>query len=591
MLRRLLHILGEHRFGPLAVALLAGLVTLPCLGVGLLVDDYGMYLSVRGSEFYSSLSTSPLDLFRFFDGDSDRIHRLMNQGIVPWWTYPGLKAAFWRPVSGLTHFFDYTVLGDSFWLMHLESVLLYGMVCALVTVLYRRVFKVAAVAGLASLLYATDHTHVMPVVFLANRNALLALLFGLLCILSHRAWRCDGRRSAAWPAHLFLALSLLSAEAGVATCAYLAAHAVTFEAGSWKARLRPLVSYGFVVVVWRIAWSLQGYGVNGCGIYTDPVDEPLSFLHALIERIPLLFLGQWFTPPAELMVVLAPGPARIQWLGALLCLVVVAVATWPLIRRRPTARFFALGMVLSLVPLSAAFPSDRMLLFVGAGAFGLMAEWIICVFTERFAVWPDRPTRVVAMIGVAFLLLRAVLSPAVLAVQATQPMGTPEAADRLMSLMPLEPGDLARDIVVVNPPLVLFHSVSAGVRKVRGMGNPRTLRMLSPGWSAVQIEREDPNTLLIRPRDGFKDRILDRLFRSETYPMHAGDRIALERLSIEVVDVSVSGVPTAARFRFDVPLDDVSLVWYHWSDGAYRPFTPPAVREEMVLPPGSGSVL
>ena len=69
--------------------------------------------------------------------------------------------------------------------------------------------------------------------------------------------------------------------------------------------------------------------------------------------------------------------------------------------------------------------------------------------------------------------------------------------------------------------------------------------------------------------------------------MHVGERVELERLSIEVFEVSMSGVPTAARFRFDVPLDDASLIWHHWSAGAYRPFTPPAIGEEMVLHPGT----
>lgn len=586
-MRRFLHFVAAHPYGPIVVALVAILLTLPSLGVGLLADDYGMYLAIHSPECFGDFSSGPLDLFRFFTGDVEQTQQLMNIGFVPWWTYPGLHAAFWRPVSSLTHFFDYTVWRNAFWVMHLESILLYGAVCGLMAILCRRVAGLTVVAALAALLFAADHTHAMPVVFLANRNALLALLFGLLSILSHRAWRCDGRCSAGWLAHLFLILSLLSAEAGLATGAYLAAHAFYLESGSWKRRLWPLGTYGAVVLAWRFAWSWQGYGMDGCGIYTDPLREPLVYLAGMLERVPLLLLGQWFTPPSEIAVMLDPPWTRIHWSAGVLCMVFVALATWPLLRARSSSRFFAAGMLISLVPLVAAFPSDRMLLFVGVGAFGLMAEWIVAVFVGPSRTWPRLAGRILAVGGVALLLLRGGLSPVFLAAKVAQPMGPADTMDGFMALMPLEEGDTERDFVVVNPPLVLFHTLSVGVREVRGLGNPKSLRMLAPGWSAVEVRREDDRTLVIRVEDGFEDRILARLFRSRRYPLRVGDTVELEGLVVEALDTAPDGAVTQARFRFDVPLEDDTLRLYQWTDGAMRPFELPGVGEEVTLQKGA----
>ena len=48
--------------------------------------------------------------------------------------------------------------------------------------LYRRLMGATAAAGLAALFYAIDDAHGPPVAFLANRNAMMATLFGVLAV-------------------------------------------------------------------------------------------------------------------------------------------------------------------------------------------------------------------------------------------------------------------------------------------------------------------------------------------------------------------------------------------------------------------------
>src|SRR3972149_6642713 len=95
----------------------------------------------------------------------------------------------------------------------------------------RRVGGAVWVAGLAGLLYVLDETNYFPVAFVANRNAVIALFFGLLAVLMHDKWRRESSIGGAVLACMFLALSLLSAEAGVATVAYNGAYALVFEQG------------------------------------------------------------------------------------------------------------------------------------------------------------------------------------------------------------------------------------------------------------------------------------------------------------------------------------------------------------------------
>ncbi len=70
--------------------------------------------------------------------------------------------------------------------------------------------------------------------------------------------------------------------------------------------------------------------------------------------------------------------------------------------------------------------------------------------------------------------------------------------------------------------------------------------------------------------------------------MRVGERVELTGLGIEVLEVPANGDPTAARFEFDVPLEDSSLRWLRWREGRFEPFAPPPIGEETTLVPPPG---
>ncbi len=569
---------------PLVVAVLGVVMTASSLGGGWMMDDHYHRGTMLGLPRFREFFGSPMALFRFFDGDPERAERMMDFGMVPWWTFTDMKAQFWRPLTVLTHWVDYQLWPERPVLMHAHSLLWYGGLVALVALLYRRIIGPGWVAGLAGVLYAVDDAHALPAGWLANRNAVLAALFGVGALLLHDRWRRDGWRAGAVLAPVALAAGLLSAEAGIATCAYLFAYAIVLDRGTLRRRCVTLIPYAAVVVVWRAVWKLLGYGVSDIGLYVDPLTEPWRFVTGALTRGPILLLGQCAAPPSELSAFLAPEGVRWMWLGAVIFLGLLLALMIPvLLRDRPT-RFWALGMVLAVVPVCATFPADRLLCFVGIGAMGLLARFLAVAFgtvawRPRSLAWRSGAVS----LGVVFVLVHLVFAPAFLAVRAAYPMGAGGFGDTLCDLPPTDRPVEDQDVIIVNPPSPLHTGYLPVLRALRGQPVPRHTRALAPGVPSITVTRPDERTLVIRPKNGYLTWIFDRLFRNERHPMVLGQRVALTGLTIEVTALTEDGRPAEAAFRFAVPLEDPSLRWRQWKDRDFVPFTPPPVGDSIKL--------
>jgi hypothetical protein len=322
---------------------------------------------------------SPFNVFSFLDGDEKLIRRALEEGRILWWTHPKLKLAFLRPVSSVTHWLDFRIWPDQPWLMHVQSLLWFAGAIAAAALFYRRLLVPAWVAGLAALLFAVDDAHGMPAVWLANRNANIGVLFGLIALIAHDRWRRDGWRPGALIAPLALLLGLLAGEIALAAGGYLLAYALFLDTDNWRGRLASLVPGGLVGSLWWVTYRVMGYGASGSGVYIDPGASPGEFVHAVIDRAPMLFAGLWGIP-SGLGHFLSQSAAHVLWLVAVGLIVAVTFLLLPILRRDRAARFFALGMVLSLVPACATFPDDRLLYFASFGGMGLMAQFLSAVW-------------------------------------------------------------------------------------------------------------------------------------------------------------------------------------------------------------------
>src|SRR5262249_33613344 len=139
----------------------------------------------------------------------------------------------------------------------------------------------------------------------------------------------------------------------------------------WRRGCVALVPYAVVLVAWRALRDHWGYGVRDMGLYVDPLTDPGPFAAALVARLPVLLLGQWGLPPSDVAAVLSPRGQTVLWLCALAFAVWLFIVCMPLLSTNRLTRFWATGMLLAMVPVSATFPMDRLLVLPGIGAFGL----------------------------------------------------------------------------------------------------------------------------------------------------------------------------------------------------------------------------
>lgn len=102
-LRRLL----SHRRLPLVLAAGAMALCAPSLPLGLHLDDHVLQAALMRPSPFPEASRSLADLFAFFPGSADSTRRALDRGVLPWWTSPTFRAAFFRPLSGLTHWLDF----------------------------------------------------------------------------------------------------------------------------------------------------------------------------------------------------------------------------------------------------------------------------------------------------------------------------------------------------------------------------------------------------------------------------------------------------------------------------------------------------
>lgn len=575
------------------------LLTLPALWSGFAQDDHFFLMVFKGSPGFEVVDLSPLETFSFSKGDPAQRAELLERGLLPWWSVKDWKLNFWRPLSSLSTWIDYLIFGETAWVMHLHSLLLYGVLIAIAAVLYRRWITPRWAAGLAALAFAMDSGHAIPVTWLAMRNAVLAMLFGLLVLAAHDRWRregAEGRRGLfhAALAIVWLALALLSGESAVAVGGYLAAYALFLDpihraegtTSSWLARsikaVVALLPYLAVVIVWRGVYSGLGYGSEGSGLYIDPVADPVAFMFRLPANLAVLLLGMLALPDAALWA-LGPAPvAAVQLIAAVVFLVIFGWAIVPLLRKSAVARFMLVGSLLAAVPGCATLPMDRLMMYASFGGLGLVAMLLAEMAESKGA--DGWRSRVRSPLAILLIVSHYVVAPIGLT---TGTQHLPIMNRVLSGSNPSIPLDIpgGTRVVAINTPNDLQGASLPIHRSSRNEPLVQHWWWLYSGTNNMSVERVGEGSLVLRPEGGYFTAPWSRIFRmTAADPIAAGDMFALEGLQITVISVTPEGAPLEVRFDFDVPLEDPSLHFVTWQNGAYVPFPLPAPGTTVQVP-------
>jgi hypothetical protein len=278
-----------------------------------------------------------------------------------------------------------------------------------------------------------------------------------------------------------------------------------------------------------------------------------------------------------------PFEHQVKVLAIVLAVVLLGSAVLVLgLRRTNENAFFATGMLLSLVPVCATWPSDRLLIFAGFGAFGLVGDFLTAPrdglsLSRRVAV------RVAA---VFFVLLHIVLAPLLFtgrAVQISQFLHEP--LERAAASYPPAAELAGKTLIIVNAPDFLVPSFGLMVRTRRGELMPDRFRQLAIAVQGrVRMRRTGARTLEMTLTKGFFHDPFSLVFRRAEPPMALGERVEIAGMTATVKGHTADGKKVATvEFELDRPLDDPSCVWVTWVETRMERFRVPAVGEEIEL--------
>jgi hypothetical protein len=589
----------------------------PALRGSLLGDDWDHYAMYAG---VYPVHRGPLDLYDFVRNDAGERHALLASGRFPWWTSPNIHLGVLRPVASALIDFDFRVLDGqhhpnrAHWHSLLWWVLLVAGVAAALPMALPR-----GVAALAVWLYAVDDASALPVAWSANRSELVAITFITWALWARLSLRTRGLRAGLWLAPLFVALGLLSGEHALGPLAYIGALELIAGDGDLRKRIAGLAPFALLALAYVGVRAALGYGVAGSSFYIDPLGEPLRYVKACAERLPLLlgdlafgYAAEWkYWPPPFMKTLLDHHllPARwltlehvgrIQQVLGLVAVALLFVALRALARRRarpasssgeteapPSLYWLLWGGFVALIPTCGTLPMSRLTIAAAIGIDAALA-WLLWALVQRLRR-PAGALRRLPEIGLATLI---VAIHGVHSASHTREDSTTYALRSHLEEAWVLGADLpARDASNLTVFLVAAEDWASQfaipfVRRLHGLSLPASVELLSAdSESPHELVRAAPNVLeVFLPRHIAFSRFLTSVYRHEGLPFRSGDRFSCARFDVEILEAH-DGEPDHLRFSFPEELDDPRYVFLYPAGSGMIHLTMPPVGGRFRLPP------
>lgn len=261
----------------------------------------------------------------------------------------------------------------------------------------------------------------------------------------------------------------------------------------------------------------------------DPIGQPVEWFSHFLTRAPLLLLGQWFLPPSSF----AFAWTQAQTLGVaafgVVFLALVFFLLRPILREEPTARFFAFGMLLAVVPITAGFPHDRLLFFVGIGAMPLLAMLLFRLFDRSQSSATGR------IFGGTLVVVHVLIAaPFQIVMNTAVASQEPVYANPPRSL-PDDPKLADQRLLIVNAPSAFYGQYALIVRTFDAKPTTHSMLMLAPGTTSLTLERLSSNTLSIGAEDGWLSSPFDIVYRARTGAFSENYHVQFSDVRIQVV--------------------------------------------------------
>jgi hypothetical protein len=415
-------------------------------------------------------------------------------------------------------------------------------------------------AVFATVIFALAPCHALPIGWLANREALLAITFGTIGLSALLRWQDGGSLRWAMASLAAFTLALLAGEYALGCAGFVVAFA--WRAPRRDRRVTSLLLFAFPAVGYLVARRALGYGAEASGFYQDPLRDTGLFAAHVPWRLLVLTLAGWFSQDStawrwgnsDLPVVcavaafLAGGRAALRHVASQLAPPDRSML-WSLV----------VGSFLAIFPVLAVLPSVRLL---GVATLGIAA--VVGVVLD--AAWfgretearsgPEEWTAIAATLlgfahlvhgpGRAWLNGRQIQSYAI------------DFADHTAQLATRLTERAASDVIVVRGlDDVFFYGFALEGKGVKG-----TRWTVLAHTGHVLCRREDARSLelLVAMDSAIYPATAGDLYRSELHPLRAGDAFSRGGLVASVKEMDPAG-PRRVRFTLEEDLDDPRYVW------------------------------
>jgi hypothetical protein len=242
-------------------------------------------------------------------------------------------------------------------------------------------------------------------------------------------------------------------------------------------------------------------------------------------------------------------------------------------------------MMLALIPCCTILPFDRLLIFVGLGAMGLLAQMIYVMgkfFNSEISLFKRI---IISGICLLFISLHLILAPVLLPLRISGFTAWGKNINRSIESASLDSAICDKTLIVVNAS-GFYTTYLPIIRAMKGQLNPIRIRSLNQihkigqqGVGPMHISRPDRYTLVVKPEGGFPWLFV----RDDSHPLPVGTRIQLSDMTIEVTKLAEGGWPLEVMYRFTLPLEDPSFVWAKIKHNEFVPFELPEVGESLFM--------
>ncbi|MCY1073757.1 DUF2637 domain-containing protein [Archangium lansingense] len=560
------------------ISLAAGLAfSLLALMSGFMPDDYVYVGVLEGHAPPAPLSTTTFDLYRLISGDPAQMQPLLDKGVMPWWTLPDLRIAFFRPLSSALMVVDHALFGTNPVGYHVHTILWYLGLVAVVGVLLWRILP-GAVGAMALLLFAIDDAHIASVAWLTNRSTVVAMFFAVLAVVLHLQWRQRGRAWAMPLSALALAVGLSAAETALLVSFYLISYELLGAEGPLPERLKALVPTLLVLLVYGVVRSRLGYGSTGSDMHIDPLAQPLFWLPFALLWVPITLGGVLLNAPVDMSIdAQFEMPLLIAGIVGMVVVGLMLRAAWRGMseQERRQLRWLLAAFAVSVVGTATTAPSIRVNLVPSLGGAIIIAVVVHHAWRRRERNWGGR-----ALVAGAGLLvfLHVIIAPYGWWSTLQMFRGFQASNARIQKHFEevVDTKTLPQQrLVLLNAPHVMMGVYASVEWWANGKPLPAAWWVLTFDHLEQRVTRTGPATLVLERKSGrFFSTISERIHRSSSHQFSAGDEVKVNGMHVKVLEADAGG-PSKLSFTFDVPLEDPSLLLLQWRDRKVRRFEIP----------------